>query len=632
MSVMAWSLCTITLLAVIIAVPLGIYYLLDWIRGKNDPSLCSTEACDRYASLFRSTINRSVKPCDNFYHYVCDGWVKERGVPARLDAYRNFLITMEEQASLLASSPVGRQGAVDKAAAFYQSCLAVTDENNDNVPKIKLILEKANLSWPYLSKYPNVIHSMVYLSTQWSWPSALDFRTRRDDGSIAVLPSKSFGSVMFRGFREDLKDDSTYQDYFDTILRHYTKDGYISTQPLNFTGLVELENMFTGIGVSYNDRKSQRMVKQGTAEEVFPKEWLGRMNQSLERFLNSTMRASRIVIYNPAFMETVFDLMSQHGESSMELFLGWNVVQFVSLYANRQLVYNVFGSKERAVGEHDLACFDLVTRLMSAPTIAAFVDTCFSRNIRTEVSEIARNVRETVFDTALITHDWRNLDTMWYFFNGSRDANLESEYSKYPVMGSNVIDNFPATLAAYKKSAMYGVSDGVVEAFNTASFYVFLENEYSLMPYAINFPLYQEGVPMGIRYGGLGSEIAMATMVSYIRMHGENVPPVVTTFHECVHKKSTRQANFGATLSSMSVDAIWKASQKESDFGKRRLAKLTEYTDKELLFITFCFMRCLRQNEDEICNMPLRFNRHFSDTFSCKEPSRMMEPQQCQAF
>lgn len=91
---------------------------------------CTTSDCLELASDISATLNTSVDPCDDFYHYVCDGWANEMSWTAvDVPSYGQFsgVAEMEKQAFLDAmfyktKSSLVDFSAVEKAQAYFTTC------------------------------------------------------------------------------------------------------------------------------------------------------------------------------------------------------------------------------------------------------------------------------------------------------------------------------------------------------------------------------------------------------------------------------------------------------------------------------------------------------------------------------
>lgn len=538
---------------------------------------------------------------------------------------------------------------MQKSLLFYKVCEGVTAEGNDNVLNIKQILPNANLSWPYRSDHPDIVHSMVYLHTQLEFPSLLDFTLNYEQSLLTIKPSSAYVAVMFR-HRSELDSNSYYEAYFNKILSYYLTDDVGSA--LNFTYLVQLEERYAAIEnnvYAYEDV----LPVLGDFGQLVPEVWLERLENMLNTLVDPPMTPEFVNVINAHYMDNLAFLSSAYGETDMQMFLGWSVVQYASVYGNLDLVRNFYGTGKRAVSTQREACFDLASRLMGPALFVPFVNLLFPEVVRTDVANMAHDIRNALFGVAAFPNWWHNLDAVLFYLEEAQDRNLKFEYEHMPRMTTNFLDNLQLavvasrakrsrTLPRFEEHAeVHGeqkdeitATSALLDAYHGSRFYGIDYLDYSLMPYAVTYPLYQHDVPVGIRYGGLGYQISLATASRYIYSR----PPrdyvsVIEKYDDCIRKNLTVSVAYRQNhlVEALSVDIVWSVAQRVKDFGKRRLAKVSGYTDQQLFFITFCLMQCFRQNNWENCDMPLRYNRYFAQAFSC-EMDRAIVEKHCSVF
>eukprot|EP01083_Nonionella_stella_P088651 247193_1 len=117
-----------------------VYYVV-----KNPPNdaksvtLCTTAACVSLADEIQRCINTSVDPCDDFFHYSCDGYIARHSWrlidESEYDQFseveellkQNFLDEMFWDINAQLTAP----DAVQKARAFYESCYQSTTTKDD---------------------------------------------------------------------------------------------------------------------------------------------------------------------------------------------------------------------------------------------------------------------------------------------------------------------------------------------------------------------------------------------------------------------------------------------------------------------------------------------------------------------
>ncbi|KAK8781329.1 hypothetical protein V5799_017330 [Amblyomma americanum] len=82
---------------------------------------CSSDVCNAEAAYLKSLISKSIKPCDNFYEYVCEGWTKSHAIPGIPDADVKTAAALHEDC--MRRDKVGHDGdtVVNVARELFQA-------------------------------------------------------------------------------------------------------------------------------------------------------------------------------------------------------------------------------------------------------------------------------------------------------------------------------------------------------------------------------------------------------------------------------------------------------------------------------------------------------------------------------
>lgn len=101
------------------------------VFSNLDEGPCLEESCIHAASSILHSIDQSIDPCDNFYAYSCNQWIKNNPIPDGKSMWGTFG-KLEQQNQLVIKNVLERDidefksKAEVKAKLYYQSCL---DEN-----------------------------------------------------------------------------------------------------------------------------------------------------------------------------------------------------------------------------------------------------------------------------------------------------------------------------------------------------------------------------------------------------------------------------------------------------------------------------------------------------------------------
>uniref|UniRef100_A0A224YEA8 Gluzincin n=1 Tax=Rhipicephalus zambeziensis TaxID=60191 RepID=A0A224YEA8_9ACAR len=148
---------------------------------KGNPrkyTVCETEVCHERAKLLQRSINKSIDPCDDFFSYVCDGWIKDHPIPDTDTSFGTFEQTSENVLHEIKgiieniTNTAEPRSVTEKAAAMYQACICNYYNETQLIPMIKDLLREWGFPiWPVMRPtelpYRNYAELLVATSL---WP------------------------------------------------------------------------------------------------------------------------------------------------------------------------------------------------------------------------------------------------------------------------------------------------------------------------------------------------------------------------------------------------------------------------------------------------------------------------------
>ena len=132
------------------------------------PRVCNTAECLEIAARFARNINESVDPCEDFFHFACDGWIRDNPIPSSENEYITFMKKIrandEKLRNLLEDASGDFDDPVMKAKRFYRSCMAEDEaEKTSTQQMVKLIRNLG--SW--------AVNNASWNESSWDWRDAL---------------------------------------------------------------------------------------------------------------------------------------------------------------------------------------------------------------------------------------------------------------------------------------------------------------------------------------------------------------------------------------------------------------------------------------------------------------------------
>ncbi|XP_075731909.1 neprilysin-1 [Rhipicephalus microplus] len=134
----------------------------DWQSQRNtkDYDVCETEVCIKKANEIKKTLSKTVRPCDDFYKYVCSGWEKTNKIPSDRVTYGAFKQVEEklfkDLREILGEIPVREgctQTVTEKLGIAYSTCVANENPHKRSLKELKAILAENGFGeWPLVGK------------------------------------------------------------------------------------------------------------------------------------------------------------------------------------------------------------------------------------------------------------------------------------------------------------------------------------------------------------------------------------------------------------------------------------------------------------------------------------------------
>ena len=136
--------------------------------GNFQPRVCNTAECLELAGRLTRNMNESVDPCHDFFHFACDGWIRDNPIPPSENEYITFIKKIqtnnERLRNILEDAAGKHDDPVMKAKRYYRSCM--NEEEVERTTKQQMLELIASLgSW--------ALDNKTWNGTAWNWKSAL---------------------------------------------------------------------------------------------------------------------------------------------------------------------------------------------------------------------------------------------------------------------------------------------------------------------------------------------------------------------------------------------------------------------------------------------------------------------------
>ncbi|XP_077533304.1 uncharacterized protein LOC144145524 [Haemaphysalis longicornis] len=426
--VMTAVACAIALLA-------GLRAFTDDARRK----VCRSPACVEYAARLRNSLNVSVRPCDNFTRFVCDGWSRMHQLGVHELLVTRALSTMHRSAQE-AHVPKTGQNRAQRGIALYRSCNGVLQGSHDELPAVVQALEEVGITWPRRSGNPDVLHTILASSLSLGWDvlvRVLPLRhPPRQPGKLTLAINKGRTIIDILNRTSQSQTTTTGRAYFELIRKKLlaAQNRSSGADEVTFEDVCAIEE---GTKAQLKRTYFRPDMQHAPVENVFDTPLSRtRWEQILSGLGFSDMRAGRIAIElvtaNPDYVHTFFELWRKIGEAGAHLFVSWYTVQVAVLLANQQLITNFYdGDIQRALAFHVAFCFGRAYAISRTAVFSGLIGRALKASSRDRARHLALSVRMSFSErlpwwgksepNVTVVGDWTSLDTTFRAFEGEHD-------------------------------------------------------------------------------------------------------------------------------------------------------------------------------------------------------------------
>ncbi|XP_065311581.1 neprilysin-1-like isoform X2 [Dermacentor albipictus] len=666
------------------ALVLGVFCLLAVAVGvflfygvtPTEP-VCRSDVCLAYSKLLQQMLNVSVKPCDDFYSYVCSKWDARHSYSFKESVYLRFIQRVSER-NRRTAVPAHGQSASQKAAKFYQSCSATYTQGGDSeLDAVKQLLLRVGVLWPRLSNDSNVLRICFAMSATLDWAPVILFSVHRPAVPMTVSPSVFFREVLDRRQAMLGGGGSDYKTYFGHMLRVFDQPEEPRGDVLTYDELIAMEShLVPALERAYAVVEGD-FLENATLDEVIqlagntiPKSaWEVQFRENFEAAVYNGTASQRVTVDNVGFFTTFFDLLRSLGESHMAYYLGWTAVQGLSLLTKPEVIRYYYSSYGEAARDHVLLCVGLTHHYTGLTFYASYIRDEVTPEVIDDVALLVRNVHASFRKGYAASPAWKDFvdrstqppaanassspsGPPLSFAHDSREDALNELFEHYPDMNSTVLDNIEGAVAARRattrdtRTARFFWNGTVRFHYFVAKPATAVSQRFELMPVALEPLFYSLDAPPAVKYGALGADIADAIaglVFDDLREADNSTRTAVESQPLCLLDASvagTRSAvpppgwphmtRLQLAERAMSLDAAFRAFLDVTDGGHQtRLDRHHPLSGKMMLFVFWCMVQCGASDGKHKCNDPLRLIRYFGEAFQCDVGTAMATVKDC---
>ncbi|XP_077532769.1 neprilysin-1-like [Haemaphysalis longicornis] len=524
------------------------------------------------------------------------------------------------------------------------------------VGELKAILSTADLQWPQPSTASNVLIPFLYLCREWPLLFIVVLDKHRSDAFV-LAPTGQFSKLV--KIRDDALNNAKHNKLFELLYMYYVTDQLTA---VTYSVMSAVESIsIAALGPVLSDSTMRTYRSAADLAELTP--WMTEPRQRWEEAWRKLgLSESAPVVVRGAFVRTLLNLSSVYGAANLTHYMGWVVAQLFAIYTDADIMTEFYyGTREATERWQRMVCFNLIEGTMGFAFNAEYANRMLTPDVRADVRDIVVRVRNAF--SALLSSPGNLISVqdplplygngtgaVFEYFDRSSGAYLTRAFSGYTDMSPLLTKTYQAVNRGFSTVPKEDVTPAPltekadqITLRDTAllSKTNLTAGQFSLMPYALDFPVYALEAPPSIRYGGIGSEVAtaMASLLfggrqSWSNETTQNVLNEITCFLKRTQDSwELTNSEWKLVYRLASVVALWDAFRSASgDAATDFLADHPNLEAARLFFFAWCYVQCGEPSAKDACDVPLKHVAGFADAFGCKSGTPMRTDWRCSFF
>ncbi|XP_031308234.1 endothelin-converting enzyme 2 isoform X3 [Camelus dromedarius] len=493
------------------------------VQYHRDPShsTCLTEACIRVAGKILESLDRGVRPCEDFYQFSCGGWIRRNPLPDGRSRWNTFNSLWDQNQAILKhllenTTFNSSSEAERKTQRFYLSCLQVERIEELGAQPLRDLIDKIggwNITGPW-----NRDNFMEVLKAVAGTYRATPFFT-----VYISADSKSSNSNVIQVL-------TAYLDYMEEL--GMLLGGQPASTREQMRQVLELEIQLANITVPQDQRRDEEKIYHKMSimelQALAPSmDWLEFLS-----FLLSPLElgdSEPVVVYGTDYLQQVSELINRTEPSVLNNYLIWNLVQKTTSSLDRRfesaqekLLEILYGTKKSCTPRWQ-TCISNTDDALGFALGSLFVKATFDRQSK-EIAEGMISEIRTAFEEALGHLVWMDEKTRQaakekadaiYDMIGFPDfildpKELDDVYDGYEVSEDSFFQNmlnlynFSAKVMADQLRKPPSRDQWSMTPQTVNAYYLPTKNEIVFPAGILQAPFYARNHPKALNFGGIG--------------------------------------------------------------------------------------------------------------------------------
>lgn len=296
---------------------------------------CLNEFCIHAASEILHSIDKTIDPCDDFYAFSCNQWIKNNPIPDGKSMWGTFS-KLEQQNQLVVKNVLERpiadlkSKAEQKAQLYYQSCLD-DDETMENLgakPMIVLINEIGG--WNVTDSNFNITNwslqkTLQTLQNKYNMGGLFGWAVGEDDknSSRHIIQIDQGGLTL--PTRDNYLNKTAHEKVLTAYLDYMTRVCVLlganeKSAKLQMSDVIEFETRLAEITIPADERRDEEILyNQMTIyelQEIAPFiNWREHFADALRIVKRKVTDKERVVVYAPEYLKKLTIIVTEYNKT-----------------------------------------------------------------------------------------------------------------------------------------------------------------------------------------------------------------------------------------------------------------------------------------------------------------------------
>ncbi|XP_036602072.1 phosphate-regulating neutral endopeptidase PHEX [Trichosurus vulpecula] len=419
----------------------------DFLSLQTKQKYCLTPECIEVAAAILSKINQSVDPCENFFQFACDGWIKDNPIPEDMPSYgiypwlrRNVDLKLK---ALLEKSLSRRRDteAIQKAKILYASCMNEKAIEKADAKPLLHILRHSPFRWPVLEsnigpegvwseRKFSLLQTLAVFRGQYSNSVFIRLYVSPDDRESNKHVLKLDQATLSLAVREDYLDNSTEAKAYRDALYKFMVDtavllgANVSRAEHDMKSVLRLEIKIAEIMIPHENRTSEAMYNKMNISELsamIPQfDWLSYIQKVIDTKLYPDLKdispSENVVVRVPQYFKDLFRILGSERKKTIANYLVWRMVYSRILNLSRRFQYRWLEFSRVIQGTTILLpqwdkCVNFIESALPYVAGKMFVDVHFQEDKKEMMEELIEGVRWAFIDMLDKENEWMDAGT-----------------------------------------------------------------------------------------------------------------------------------------------------------------------------------------------------------------------------